>query len=78
MNINYEFETISAIATPLGFGGVGIVRLSGDEAFDIAQKIFSKNIDIILIFLTLQLRKLASFFSIYSDILAEISLWHYI
>ena len=44
MNINYEFETISAIATPLGFGGVGIVRLSGNEAFDIAQKIFSKNI----------------------------------
>ena len=23
MNINYEFETISAIATPLGTGGVG-------------------------------------------------------
>ena len=44
MNINYEFETISAIATPLGFGGVGIVRLSGNKAFDIAQKIFSKNI----------------------------------
>ena len=44
MNINYEFETISAIATPLGMGGVGIVRLSGEKAFEIAQKIFSKKI----------------------------------
>lgn len=44
MNINYEFETITAIATPLGFGGVGIVRLSGDKAFEIAQTIFSTKI----------------------------------
>ena len=44
MNINYEFETISAIATPLGMGGVGIVRLSGDKSFEIAQKMFSKQI----------------------------------
>ncbi len=44
MNINYEFETITAIATPLGFGGVGIVRLSGDKAFEIAQSIFSAKI----------------------------------
>lgn len=42
MNINYEFETISAIATPLGMGGVGIVRISGDKAFEIALKMFSK------------------------------------
>lgn len=42
MNINYEFETISAIATPLGAGGVGVVRLSGTKAFEIAEKIFSK------------------------------------
>lgn len=42
MNVNYEFETISAIATPLGTGGVGIVRISGDKAFDIALKMFSK------------------------------------
>ena len=40
MNINYEFETIAAIATPLGMGGVGIVRVSGEKAFDIVQKIF--------------------------------------
>lgn len=42
MNITYEFETISAIATPLGLGGVGIIRLSGDKAFDIALRMFSK------------------------------------
>lgn len=41
MNINYEFETISAIATPLGIGGVGVIRISGDKAFEIAEKIFS-------------------------------------
>ena len=41
MNINYEFETISAIATPLGTGGVGIIRMSGDKAFDIVKKMFS-------------------------------------
>ena len=38
MNINYEFETISAIATPLGMGGVGVIRISGDNAFEIAKK----------------------------------------
>lgn len=42
MNINYEFETISAISTPLAMGAVGIVRLSGDKAFEIALKMFSK------------------------------------
>lgn len=41
MNINYEFETISAIATPLGLGGVGVIRISGSNAFEIAEKIFS-------------------------------------
>ncbi len=33
-------ETISAIATAPGTAGVGIVRLSGDNALDIADKIF--------------------------------------
>lgn len=42
MNINYEFETISAIATPLGIGGVGVIRISGTKAFDIVKKMFSK------------------------------------
>ena len=44
MNINDEFETISAIATPLGVGGVGIVRISGNKAFNIASKMFSNKI----------------------------------
>lgn len=33
-------DTIAAIATPLGEGGVGIVKLSGDQALPIAQQIF--------------------------------------
>lgn len=37
-------DTIAAISTPLGEGGVSTVRISGDDAFSIAQKIFkSKN-----------------------------------
>lgn len=39
MNINQEFETIAAISTPLGTGGVGVIRISGDKSFDIALKI---------------------------------------
>lgn len=34
-------DTIAAIATPLGEGGIGIVRLSGTEARSIAEKLFS-------------------------------------
>ena len=33
-------NTIAAIATPYGVGGIGIVRLSGDDAKAIASKIF--------------------------------------
>ena len=42
MNILQEFDTISAIATPLGTGGVGVIRISGSESFSIIEKIFSK------------------------------------
>ncbi|OOM11052.1 tRNA uridine-5-carboxymethylaminomethyl(34) synthesis GTPase MnmE [Clostridium saccharobutylicum] len=35
-----EFDTICAIATPIGEGGVAIVRISGEKALDIAGKIF--------------------------------------
>lgn len=38
--ITKEFDTIAAIATPLGEGAIGIVRLSGTEAFSIANRIF--------------------------------------
>lgn len=34
-------ETIAAIATPPGEGGVAIIRISGDRALDVADKIFS-------------------------------------
>lgn len=33
--------TICAIATPIGTGGVGIIRISGGKSFDIASKLFS-------------------------------------
>ncbi len=39
-----QTDTIAAICTPLGEGGVGIVRISGNDAFEIAKKVFkSKN-----------------------------------
>lgn len=41
MNILDEFDTIAAPATPMGAGGVGIIRISGDKAFEIIEKIFS-------------------------------------
>jgi len=34
-------ETIAAIATPPGEGGVAIIRISGDDALNVATKIFS-------------------------------------
>lgn len=34
--------TIAAIATPIGEGGIGVIRVSGSEAVDIAQRIFRK------------------------------------
>jgi tRNA modification GTPase len=37
----FNDDTISAIATPLGEGGIGIVRLSGKESIEIAEKIFT-------------------------------------
>ncbi len=42
MNILQEFDTITAIATPIGTGGVGVIRISGDRSFEIIGKIFSK------------------------------------
>ncbi len=37
-------NTIAAISTPYGFGGIGVVRLSGPTALSISQRIFSKKI----------------------------------
>ncbi len=37
-------KTIAAISTPLGHGGISIVRMSGDKALEIVNKVFvSKN-----------------------------------
>lgn len=33
-------DTISAIATPVGHGGIGIIRISGSEAFFVSSKVF--------------------------------------
>lgn len=38
---DYITDTISAIATPIGSGGVSIVRVSGEKAFELADKMFS-------------------------------------
>ncbi len=35
-----EFDTIAAISTPMGEGAIAIVRLSGDQAFAIADSLF--------------------------------------
>ena len=36
-------DTIVAISTAPGLGGIGIIRLSGETAFDILLKIFKSN-----------------------------------
>lgn len=38
--ITLEFDTIAAISTPLGEGAISIVRLSGDQAVAIADKVY--------------------------------------
>lgn len=37
---NSEFDTIAAISTPAGEGGISIIRISGEQALPIAQVIF--------------------------------------
>lgn len=38
---NDDIETIAAVATPRGEGGIGVVRLSGPRALPIGKKLFS-------------------------------------
>ena len=35
------FDTIAAISTPRGEGGIGLIRISGDKSFEILDKIFN-------------------------------------
>ncbi len=39
-------ETITAIATPIGVGGISIIRISGTDSLKIASKIFSCKVDV--------------------------------
>ncbi len=38
--MNYPSDTIAAVATPAGQGGVGIVRISGPDALSVVEKLF--------------------------------------
>ena len=38
------FETITAPATPLSYGGIGVIRISGDKALDIIKLFFNREI----------------------------------
>lgn len=41
----YELgRTVAAVATPPGQGGVAIIRISGDKALDVADKVFSGDV----------------------------------
>ena len=33
-------RTIAAVSTPVGEGGIAVIRMSGDEAFEIAQRVY--------------------------------------
>lgn len=37
---NTDNDTIAAISTPIGEGGIAIIRISGDDAIQVAQKIY--------------------------------------
>src|ERR671931_50827 len=38
-----QVDTIAAIATPLGIGGIGVVRISGPAALSIVQRVFIRS-----------------------------------
>ena len=40
MNGTFSGDTIAAISTPVAAGGIGMVRMSGPQAFEIADQIF--------------------------------------
>ncbi|MFR5846911.1 MAG: hypothetical protein ACLUFP_00315 [Streptococcus salivarius] len=45
MSITKEFDTITAISTPLGEGAIGIVRLSGTDASLLLIKFSKENLE---------------------------------
>lgn len=36
-----DLQTIAAVATPYGYGGIGVIRLSGDRALDLARQLLA-------------------------------------
>ncbi len=38
----FDDDTIAAISTPPGYGGISIIRISGSDAFDICARIFER------------------------------------
>ena len=39
-------KTIAAISTPLGKGGISVIRISGEKSIDVADKVFKgKNLN---------------------------------
>ena len=36
----YKSDTIAAIATPMTGAGIGVIRISGEDAFSIGEKMF--------------------------------------
>ena len=43
-NDSYKSESICAISSPPGIGGVSLIRISGPNSFSIVEKIFSKSL----------------------------------
>jgi tRNA modification GTPase len=38
----FDDDTIAAVSTPPGYGGISIIRISGSEAFNICARIFTR------------------------------------
>lgn len=44
--MEYSHDTISAISTPLGVGGISVLRVSGNDAINVVSKIFTSKTDL--------------------------------
>jgi len=44
--MKYSHDTISAISTPLGIGGISVLRVSGDKAINVVSKIFKSKTEL--------------------------------
>ena len=47
----FNEDTIAAIATPSGYGGISIIRISGSEAFEVCDRVFKMKKVLFLMFL---------------------------